>query len=181
MLYILTEYEIVQFRFNHIPDYISVSLFKRIDPAFARKIMLAVVSVNQCDYCSWFYPKMASFRLSSTEIKKILDKQLDEEIDDYEIVALTYAQHYAETDGKPDTEMTKKLIDFYGRGVSDDIMLYIRRAMSDSLSGNMIDAFFSRLKGETVPKSNFWIELVMAATSIPFLLPFLPFIKIKRK
>ncbi len=76
--------------------------------------------------------------------------------------------------------MTKELIDYYGKDVADDIMMLIRRIMIDSLTGNTIDAFASRLIGKPAPNSDLGLEFFIFISSVPFILPLIPFIKIPK-
>ena len=45
----------------------------------------------------------------------MLNLQFHADAADFQIPALLYAQHYAETNRNPDGKMTKNLIDFYGK------------------------------------------------------------------
>ncbi len=163
-----------------IPSFMSVTYFRRIEKEFAQKIILTVIAAKKSEYCGFFNPKMA-YSIPHEEKMKIVKCQLNGRIDEYERVALNYARHYAETNGNSDPGKTNELNNFYGKGIAHDIMLLCRRAMAAIMMGNTMDAFLSRLKGHKVPESNLWVELFLAGAHLFFLLPFLSFIKGKRK
>jgi len=61
--------------------------------------MLAVTRVNGCRYCSWFHTRVAIKEgISKTEIHSLLGGKF-EDADEDEMLALIYAQHYADTVG----------------------------------------------------------------------------------
>jgi AhpD family alkylhydroperoxidase len=146
-----------------------------ISRAFMEKIFIVVTAVNGCVYCTWFHVKQAiSSGISSEELKNILDLQFQAEADDFEVTALLYAQHYAETDRQPDTEMIHRLLDFYGEKTAEHINLIIRVIYFGNLLGNTFDAFISRLKGHKAPNSNVFFEAIFFILSAPVLLPLIP-------
>jgi hypothetical protein len=87
-----------------------------------------------------------------------------------EIIALTYAQHFAETKRKPDPEATKKLFSYYGFKKAHDILLFIRMMEMGNLLGNTIDAFKSRMKGIPPTDGSVFLEFILFVLSYPFLL-----------
>ena len=145
------------------------------------KIMTIVTAVNGCTYCSWFHAKQAvSSGISEDEVKNMLKLQFDADATDFEMLGLLYAQHYAETNRKPDKEMTDKLFEFYGDNTANHIILIIRMIFFGNLQGNTFDAFLSRLKGNKAKHSNVIFEAVFFIINAPLLLPVLPFIKKKK-
>ncbi len=165
---------------KNLPSLFKTFRARRISFSFAKKIFLAVSAVNGCTYCLWFHTKVALIGgMDPKEIKKILSIQLHKEIDDYEIMGIAYAKYYAETDENPDPDMTKRFYDFYGKERADDIMLYIQAVSFANLSGNTFDAFINRFKGEKVPDSRVWFELLIFLLSAPLIVPLLPFVKKK--
>ena len=86
-----------------------------LSKAFTEKIMLAVTQVNGCRYCSWFHTRVALKEgISKTEIHNLLGGEF-EGVDEDELLALLYAQHYADTGGKPEEESRENLYEAYGK------------------------------------------------------------------
>jgi len=150
---------------------------------FDRKIFTfsLFTAVNGCTYCSWFHAKQAvSSGISEDEVKNMLKLQFKTDSTDFEIFGLLYAQHYAETNRKPDKEMTDKLFEYYGDRTTNHIILVIRMIFFGNLQGNTFDAFLSRLKGNKAKNSNVIFETIFFIINAPLLLPILPFIKKQR-
>lgn len=146
---------------------------ERINKQFREKIMLAVTAVNDCKYCSFGHTQMAlKAGCTEEEINQIMQQDLGA-CDSYEVVALAYAQHYAETKGNPSPEALKKLFSHYGRKKAEDILLFIHMIEMGNLLGNTIDAFASRLKGKPAEEGSFLFEAVLFASSYPFISLFL--------
>lgn len=159
----------------HIPSIIGLLADSKINSSFIEKIMLVVTAVNNCPYCAWYHAKKAlQSGLAQEDINSILTLQFSAQPDDYETVALLYAQHFAETNRKPDELMNKKLYEYYGKKTARHIIIAIRLIYFGNLSGNTFDAFLSRLKGKPVHKSNVIFELLFFLLSAPILLPILP-------
>ncbi len=155
---------------------------KQLGKVFMEKVMSVVTAVNDCRYCTWFHAKKAAASgISEKEIKNMLNLQFHSDASDFEVPALLYAQHYAETNRNVDKEMTKKLIDFYGEKTAKHIILMIRMIFFGNLSGNTFDAFISRLKGKKAENSNVIFETVFFLLNAPFMLPLIPFTKKNRK
>lgn len=78
-------------------------------------IMLAVSSVNGCTMCSWVHTKKAlSSGMEVSDIKNILSGQYDHVPND-QLIAILYAEHYAETKENPSLESLKRLVAEYGQ------------------------------------------------------------------
>ncbi len=155
---------------------------KLISKSFREKIMLVTTAVNGCVYCAWYHAILSvKSGINRDEINKLLKLQFNTDADDYETLALLYAQHYAETNKNPEKEMTQKLYSFYGNEVARAIILYIKAIYFGNLSGNTFDAFLYRLKGIKAPGSSVLFEFVFFILSAPILLPTLPKVKKYRK
>ena len=151
---------------------------KKINKAFVEKIMLVVTAVNGCTYCAWFHAKKAvSAGINKDEVKNMLKLQFKANATKFEMLALLYAQHYAETNRKPEKEMTEKLTEFYGKKNSKHIFLIIRMIYFGNLTGNTFDAFLSRLKGKKAKNSNIIFEFIFFIIIAPFFLPLIPYTK----
>lgn len=160
-------------------SYIGLRVFSVIDAyksaripwPFAEKIMLATTAVNDCTYCARLHTQLASINgVSNEEISQLLSSEIHKPVDDYEYRALCFAQHYAETNRKPDPKELNHLLEFYGAKKSNDIMLYIRIIYIGNLMGNTFDALLSRLKGKAHPQSNLLFELFLFLVAFPAIL-----------
>jgi AhpD family alkylhydroperoxidase len=131
----------------------------RVSRAFAERIMLAVTSVNKCRYCSYGHTRAAlAAGVPEEDIRNLAAGELDKLPDD-EIVALAYAQHYAESGGNPDITAWQRFVEVYGDDRARDISAYIRMISIGNLYGNTFDAFLSRMQFNPAPGSSLGQEL----------------------
>ena len=145
--------------FAHIDDLREASRGKRISKAFAEKIMLAVTRVNDCRYCSYGHSRAAlAAGVSEAELRKLLVWELDA-FPANEVVALTFAQHYAESKCQPDPAAWQRLMAYYGPATARDIQAYLRMITFGNLFGNTFDALLSRLAGRPAAGSSLWSEM----------------------
>ena len=143
------------------PRMIGALRNKEISAAFREKIMLVITSINECSYCSWFHAKQAvQSGVSEEEVANMLKLQFHADASPFEQHALLYAQHYAETNRKPDAEMTAKLFDYYEDKTAKHIILLIRMIFFGNLFGNTWDAVIDRFKGKPNEDSNIIFESV---------------------
>ena len=146
--------------FMGMPMIMAARRNTRISTAFVEKIMTVVTAVYGCIYCRWFHARQAvSCGISKEEVKNLLDLQFQARASDFEITALLYAQHYAETNRKPDHEMTTRLFDTYGKKTAKHIILFIRMIFFGNLAGNTWDAVISRFKGKPAENSSILFEI----------------------
>lgn len=149
------------FLITHLLNIIKAFRNKKISKAFIEKIMTVCTAVNGCVYCEWFHAKQAiASGISEDEIKNMLDLQFHADASDFEMPALLYTQHFAETDRNPESEMTKNFETFYGKKTADDIYMFIRIIYFGNLIGNTWDAVLSRFKGNPAPNSKLWFEAI---------------------
>jgi AhpD family alkylhydroperoxidase len=145
--------------FAHINDLREASRGKRISKAFAEKIMLAVTRVNDCRYCAYGHMRAAlAMGVPEAELQKIMIGELGG-FPEREAVALTFAQHYAESCCQPDPAAWQRLVDYYGIETAQDIQAYLRMITFGNLFGNTFDALLSRLTGKPASGSSVWSEL----------------------
>jgi len=130
-----------------------------VSKAFMEKIMLAVTQVNGCRYCSWFHTRVAMKEgLSKTEVHTLLSGEF-EGADEDEMLALLYAQHYADTNGKPEEESRNKLYETYGRARAKGIEASIKAITVGNIYGIAFDGLLRRLKGKRMEGSKLVYEL----------------------
>jgi AhpD family alkylhydroperoxidase len=144
--------------FVHLKELRSAVRHARIDGEFAEKIMLVVSRVNGCRYCIYGHSRAAlASGVSEDELQILLSGELGG-FPKEEAVALTFAQHYAESHEHPDPVAWQRLVDCYGLQIAQDILAYLRMITMGNLLGNTFDALLSRINGRPAPGSSFWSE-----------------------
>ena len=99
---------------KNVSSVIKVSMGKLVSTAFRERLMLAVVSVYGCPLCSWLHTGGAlRSGIAEEEIVALLIGSVDNCPED-EAVAVLYAQHWADSDAKPEPEAVKGLEQTYG-------------------------------------------------------------------
>ena len=148
--------------FRMIINFKSMINGLNLDAEFIERIMLAVTSVNDCRYCTYYHTKLAlESGCSDEEIREILGGDLSC-ADQKELPALAFAQHFAESKGNPSKKALNRLISFYGIEISKSIILNIKLISIGNLYGNTISAFESRIFKKTPPKvGSFLFELLV--------------------
>ena len=116
-----------------------------ISPTFRERLMLTVTAVNNCRICSYVHSKQALLSGLSREETEMLLKGVIENCPEKEIAALFYAQHWADTDAKPDPTAKRKLVETYGKDTVEVIELVLRVIRMGNLVGNTWDYFLYRL------------------------------------
>jgi AhpD family alkylhydroperoxidase len=116
-----------------------------ISPSFRERLMLAVTAVNGCRYCSYFHTGEAlKSGLSQEEISRLLSGETTVS-PPKEAPAVIYAQHWAESNARPDPIALQKLEEIYGREKTDAIHLVLRMIRIGNLSGNSWDYWLYRV------------------------------------
>ena len=118
---------------------------KYLSGAFRERLMLAVISVYGCRYCSWAHAREAlRSGVAEEEIGRLLKGSIDS-CPEGEAVALLYAQHWADSETKPDPEAINRLIEMYGLEKAEAIDLVLRMIRVGNLTGNTWDAFLAMI------------------------------------
>jgi AhpD family alkylhydroperoxidase len=134
---------------------------KRISQAFAERIMLAVTQVNDCRYCRFGHARAAlAAGVSTEELGDLLAGEFAS-LPPEEVVAVAFAQHYAEQRDRPDPAAWQRLVSVYGDEVANQIMAHIRMITMGNLLGNTFDAVLSRLRGRPPQGSHFYEEIAV--------------------
>ncbi len=116
-----------------------------IDAAFRERLMLAVTAVNGCRYCSWAHAKQALVTgITGDEVKALLTGEVGDS-PAAELPALLYAQHWAESGGRPELAARTQLVETYGAEIVQAIELSLRTIQWGNLSGNTFDYILYRL------------------------------------
>jgi len=112
---------------------------------FRERLMMAVTAVNQCRYCTYYHVKESlTAGLPEEEIRQLQDGIVDDAPAE-ELPALLYAQHWAETDAKPDPAMRQKLYEIYGDERAEAIETILRMIRMGNLWGNTADYLLYKL------------------------------------
>ena len=120
-------------------------MMRGLDPAFRERLFLAVTQVNGCRYCSYYHAKQALLSgVTDDEIQE-LDKGLLDSCPQAELTALYYAQHWAESNARPDDEARVRLMETYGAETVSQIELALRMIRIGNLTGNLLDYIIFRL------------------------------------
>jgi AhpD family alkylhydroperoxidase len=117
----------------------------RVGAAFAERLMLSVTCVNGCRWCSFAHSRMAmSAGLGPDDVRGLLAGVVDG-APESELAALLYAQHWAETGGRPDPAVRARLVGTYGPAGAEAIERVIRTINTANLVGNTVDRVMGRL------------------------------------
>jgi len=136
--------------------------------AFVERLMLAVTQVNGCAICSYQHTAEAlKAGLSEQEIAEILSGSI-ENIPPQEGVAVLFAQHYAETKGRPSQESWLRLVQIYGEKRALSILGVIRTIMFGNVFGIPLSSLLNRMRG----KKEAGFSLVYALGMILLVIPY---------
>ncbi len=166
--------EIYMIVYNGIRSAPYMSKAKRnneLNSEFIERIMLAVTEVNGCELCSYAHTKMAlEAGMSSEEIQHMLLGVMTE-VPSNELQAIMFAQHYADSRGKPSKETWDRIIESYGLTKSYGILGAIRIIMIGNVYGIPWGSFFNRFKGKPDKRSSMLYEaliIIPGSILIPF-------------
>lgn len=167
---------------KHLFEIINIFTNKSKNNHLTEKILMVISVANDCKYCIWLDVKLAEKRgIPSSEIQKMLNLKLDSDLPEQELKALVYAQHYAESNGRPNKKMTENLYDFYGKTEAEKIQLTIRAEMFGNLYFNTWKAAISRFKGKPAQNSNIIFEWLFLLFNSVIVIPFVLIKRLERK
>lgn len=107
---------------------------------FRERLYLAVIAVNGCRYCTYLHTRTAlEAGLSPDDIHCLLGGIM-ENVPIDETTALLYAQHWADSNGRPDANARATVTETYGAEQSKAIEMALLLIRIGSLSGNSFDA-----------------------------------------
>lgn len=137
-----------------------------VSKAFNERIMLAVTEVNGCKYCSYYHTRIAVKEgISKAEIRAMHTGKMTD-IPEDQAPALMYAQHYADTRGKPDPETRAGFVSYYGEEKAQGIEASIKVITAGNIYGIAIDGLMRRLRGKKMKDSKLSYELGIAFGSL---------------
>ncbi len=133
------------FLIKNLRQVLRIMRGKVIPHSFRERLMLAVVSVYGCRYCSWAHTREAlRSGVDKDEIGNLLAGSVDNCPED-EAVAVLYAQHWADSDMNPTPEASNRLEETYGAEKARVINMVLRMNRVGNLSGNTWDRFLNRI------------------------------------
>jgi len=163
-------YRLVRSAASIIPTLIRAQRSALVDPQFREKIILAVTEVNGCAICSQVHTALAlKSGMSEQEISEMLSG-VHANIKDNEGVAIMFAQHYADTSGHPDNEVSARLASSYSQDEVRDIHAFIKLIMVTNAHGNAFNALKQRFRRKAVGSKSFSSDL-MIALGFPLFIP----------
>ena len=116
-----------------------------LDPAFRERLMLAVTAVNGCRYCSYFHARQALVVGISAQEADALAAGVMDGCPPEQLPAVLYAQHWAESDGRPDPAARQRIVELYGSGTTEAIELVLHTIRMGNMAGNTFDYLLYRL------------------------------------
>lgn len=174
------KYSMMQLYNAFVKGYLSLPELSRnrrkkiVDQKFIERLMLATTEVNGCDVCSYAHTQMALKEgFSKEEIHSFLSGS-GAFVKEEEAIGILYAQHVADTMGKPDRETDIRLIREYGENDSEIIKAAITVMMMGNISGIPLSAFIKRLKGNPYENSTLVYEVSMLLVQPIFMVAALP-------
>ena len=131
--------------------------------------MLAVTEVNGCAMCSYYHTKVALEEgFSAAEIRNMLSGSLAD-VPAEELEGVLFAQHYADTRGKPSRESWQRTIEIYGETGAYGVLAVTRMIMMGNAVGIPAGSFLGRFRGKADARSNVAYELLMMLAMVVFL------------
>jgi AhpD family alkylhydroperoxidase len=116
-----------------------------LDPAFRERLMLAVTEVNGCRYCRYAHARLGlKAGLSRAEVDALAVGSFHGAPPE-QVPALLYAQHWAETEGNPDPDTRRRIVETYGPEQTEAIELALRTIRIGNLAGNTWDYLLYRV------------------------------------
>lgn len=170
-LYSIPEtYRIIVNAFCSIPCLKRARRSGEMPTPFMERIMLAVTEVNGCALCSYYHTKVALENgMDAAEIKGMLGGDLAS-APEAELPAILFAQHYADTRGKPTKEAWERVYAVYGETGAYGVLAAIRMIMMGNALGIVWGSLANRFRGKADPRSNLLYEIAQLLCTIPLML-----------
>lgn len=116
-----------------------------LDPVFRERLMVVVTEVNACRYCSYVHARQALVAgISAEELAALAAGDFAGSPPETH-TALLFAQHYAESEGRPDPAAVAQLAATYGERQAAAIELALQVIRTANLLGNTFDFLLYRL------------------------------------
>ena len=105
--------------------------------------------------------------MDNEEIEKMLSGTF-ENIPEDELAAIMFAQHYADSKGKPSEKSWKRITTFYGESKTLGILGAIRMIMMGNIYAITLVSFVNRFKGKSDSGSTILYEIAIMISLIFF-------------
>jgi len=116
-----------------------------LEPAFRERLMLAVTAVNGCRYCSYYHARQALVVGISAEEAEGLATGVMDGCPAEQLPAVLYAQHWAESDGRPEPAARARIVELFGAPATEAIELALHTIRIGNMAGNTFDYVLYRL------------------------------------
>lgn len=153
---------------------------KLINKKFKTNIMLSVTYVNGCAICSHHHAKELIKEGANEEELKIMLEGSYKELNNYETHALLFAEHYANTFGKFDSDAFIKIKDLYGNETAYGILATIKIIMFGNVYGISFGNIINRLKFRRVTNAKLLTD-IYNTISVVILIPVFVIVNLFRK
>lgn len=156
---------------SSLPTLLRALWRPRTSATVREQVMLAVTSVNDCRYCTWVHTSLAlKADVDLDELRTVLQaSSLGDRLGPAQ-VAILFGQHYADTRRQPTQDALAALSRAWSAAQVREIMAYIHAIYFANLSGNSMDAWLARLRGQRVESGHPVTELLAALIAAPVLL-----------
>jgi AhpD family alkylhydroperoxidase len=138
----------------------------------SERLMMAVTEVNGCAMCSYYHTKMAlEAGMDSVEIRRMLTGEYTD-VPEEELTAVLFAQHYADTRGKPDPAAWNTLCAQYGEEAALAMLGAIRGIMMGNALGIPAGSLLRRLgvkRFQPDRRSAFSYEIAVLLSAVVFM------------
>jgi len=116
-----------------------------LSSAFRERLTLAATVVYGCRYCSYLHTREAlKSGLDKEEVVRLLTHSI-ESCPEEELVAIFYAQHWAESNAQLEADAVQRPEQSYGTGKAEAINLVLRMIRLGNLVGNSCDYLLYRI------------------------------------
>lgn len=173
-LYSIGEAYLILYRaVRTLPAFLRAHKSGMLQGDFTERLMLAVTEVNKCALCSYAHTKMAlEAGMSADEIHSMLSGDFSDVRPD-EMPAVLFAQHYADSRGRPSKKAWDSILRQYGNEKSVAILGAIRMIMLGNTYGIPWGSIKARFSGKPSrvpdPRSSIFYELAMLVTLVVFI------------
>lgn len=135
-----------------------------MDPALREQVMLAVARTNACRYCIFAHTDAGRHAgLTDADLAR-LESMDPADFDRRAWAAVAYARALARADlGPVDTDILDEVLVFHGEEGRRRIETATLLMTVSNLTGNTVDALWSRLRGDPAPGSRFCDEVAIAS------------------
>lgn len=166
---IIEFYRIMTLAFRSVPQLKRAKAAGKMNHSFLERIMLAVTEVNGCAMCSYYHTKVAlEAGFSEAEIRNMLGGEFSD-VPEGELSGVLFAQHYADTRGKPSLESWRRLVEVYDETGASGVLAVTRMIMLGNAVGIPAGSFLNRFRKRPDLRSNLLYEITMLLALILFL------------